>query len=122
MTSNKIIQYVVMRKDLIDSKWTSFSIGANISQACHAATAAIHRFHSLEFTQEFLQDMDNMTVCVLSVESEDELQILSSNLSVAGIAYHLWIEKPEMVATALATAPMPKGVVGGFFTHLKLLR
>jgi len=120
--TQKILQYVILRRDLLGSKKSSFSTGANVSQACHAATAAIHRFHSAETTQAFLQDTENMTVCVLGVESGEDLEKISSRLSAAGLPFHLWIEKPEMIPTALATAPLPKEKASPFFSDLKLLR
>lgn len=123
MATNKIIQYVVMRKDLRPSaKSNGFSTGAYVAQGCHAAAAALHRFSSSERTTRFLNDLDNMTVCVLGVENDVELESLASKLSAANVSFHMWIEQPENIPTALATAPVEKHQVWDLLGHLKLLR
>jgi|LauGreDrversion4_2_1035121.scaffolds.fasta_scaffold24882_4 peptidyl-tRNA hydrolase len=123
MTSKKIVQYVIMRRDLIKTKKSqSFSTGAYIAQACHASTAALHIFASSENTHIFLNDIEDMTVCVLGVEDKQELESIERSLSANGIPNHLWIEKPEIIPTALATAPVEKHEVGHLLSHLKLLR
>jgi hypothetical protein len=63
-----------------------------------------------------------MTVCVLGVEDGDELRELAERLREKGIPSHLWIEKPELIPTALATAPVTKDSVHDILGHLKLLR
>jgi hypothetical protein len=63
-----------------------------------------------------------MTVCVLGVDTESELTELANRLTENGIASHLWIEKPEIIPTALATAPVTKEDVQGILGNLKLLR
>jgi peptidyl-tRNA hydrolase len=120
--SQKVLQYVVMRRDLLAAKKGGFSTGANVSQACHAVTAAIHRSQTAGYTNQFLNDTENMTVCVLCVDSQNELEELAESLSKNSIAHHLWIEKPELIPTALATAPLPKEIAAPYFSHLKLLR
>ena len=123
MTS-KILQYVIVRKDILPSKKAqhSFTMGACMAQACHAATAAVFKSLSASETAEYLTAMEDMTVCVLGVENGDELSAVSSKLAENDIPHHLWIEKPEMIATALATAPVSKDRVSSFLSHLKLLR
>ena len=112
-----------MRKDLLKAKKSqSFSTGAFIAQACHASTAALYRYWSSDNTQKFLGELDEMTVCVLGVEDKQELEKIQETLSMQGIPTHLWIEKPEMTPTALATAPVHKQDVAPLLTHLKLLR
>jgi len=123
MTANKIVQYVIMRKDLLPNKKSkAFSTGAFIAQACHAAAAALHRFSSTDPTTRFLNDLENMTVCVLGVEDKIELESLAQTLANGEIPFHLWIEKPENIPTALATAPVEKQAVWELVGHLKLLR
>lgn len=63
--SKRLVQYVVVRSDLIHA--LSWPIGAVITQACHAATAAIHLHYSDPDTQEYLADLDNMHKVVLQV-------------------------------------------------------
>ena len=43
MTTNSVVQYVVVRGDLLKQK--SWNLGALIAQACHASSAAIHLFY-----------------------------------------------------------------------------
>lgn len=63
--ATQIVQYVLIRKDLISSlKWT---LGALIAQACHACTATIHLFYEDQNTKEYLKDLDNMHKVVLEV-------------------------------------------------------
>ena len=122
--SGKILQYVVMRKDLIATKKSSatFSLGANMAQACHAATAAIFKNYDSPATVEYLQELEDMTVCVLGIDNGEELEALSRTLKEHMVPCHLWIEKPELVPTSLATAPVRKEMVGPLLSHLKLLR
>ena len=63
-----------------------------------------------------------MTVCVLGVDDADELVALSKRLEDSNVPFHLWIEKPELIPTALATAPVNKADVSHLLSHLKLLR
>lgn len=61
----KLVQYVVVRRDLLDSlKWP---FGAVITQACHACTAIVHMTYNDEQTQMYLADLDNMHKVVLEV-------------------------------------------------------
>ena len=122
--SLKILQYVVIRKDILPSKKTShaFSMGACMAQACHAATAAIVKSFSTNETEQYLSALGNMTVCVLGVDDADELVALSKRLEDSNVPFHLWIEKPELIPTALATAPVNKADVSHLLSHLKLLR
>ena len=122
--SGKILQYVVMRKDLLATKKVggAFSLGANIAQACHAATAAIVTNYDAESTAEFVHRLEDMTVCVLGVDNSDELEALATKLKENMVPFHLWIEKPELIPTALATAPVRKDDVLPLLSHLKLLR
>ena len=65
--SRNIVQYVVVRKDLVkELKWPT---GALIAQACHACTAVIHLFYKDENTQSYLADLDRMHKVVLEVIS-----------------------------------------------------
>ena len=62
-----MIQYVVVRSDLLHT--LSWPVGAVITQACHACSAAIHMFHDDPATQAYLADLDNMHKVVLQVGS-----------------------------------------------------
>lgn len=120
----KLLQYVIVRKDILPNKLNSgaFSLGACMAQACHAATAVIVQSFSDSNTQQYLKSIGDMTVCVLGVENVNELISLSKQLEENDIRIHLWIEKPEDIPTALATVPVTKEHVFPILGHLKLLR
>ena len=66
MSNLKLVQYVIVRRDLIDSlKW---SVGAVIAQACHACTAIVHMSYEDEHTQLYLHKLDSMHKVVLEVK------------------------------------------------------
>lgn len=57
--ATSVAQYVVIRKDLLDS--LNWPLGSVITQACHAAVAAVwlHKDHS--DTLMYCENLDNMT-------------------------------------------------------------
>ncbi|GAA6098987.1 putative peptidyl-tRNA hydrolase PTRHD1 [Tachysurus ichikawai] len=118
--SKRLVQYVVVRSDLIHA--LSWPLGAVITQACHAATAAIHVNYSDPDTQEYLSDLDNMHKVVLQAADEASLTHLSTTLSEKGIAHKLWTEQPENLATCLALKPYPKDTVQPFLRKFKLFK
>ena len=115
---DRLIQYIVVRSDL-KKAWP---LGALIAQGSHASVAAIAKSYNSLNTISYLADLENMTKCVLGIESEAALRSLASRLSDAGIRHHLWIEQPENVAVSLATAPALKSTIVSFFSDLKLLK
>ncbi|KAK2845991.1 hypothetical protein Q7C36_010845 [Tachysurus vachellii] len=118
--TKRLVQYVVVRSDLIHA--LSWPLGAVITQACHAATAAIHVNYSDPDTQEYLSDLDNMHKVVLQAADEASLTHLSTTLSEKGIAHKLWMEQPENIATCLALKPYPKDTVQPFLRKFKLFK
>ena len=78
MSGLKLVQYVIVRRDLIDSlKWP---VGAVIAQACHACTAAVHMTYDDEHTQLYLSKLDSMHKVVLEVNcyfAYDSLNLIS---------------------------------------------
>lgn len=63
--ASTLIQYVVVRKDLISTlKWP---VGAVIAQACHACSAVMYQYHDDPVTKQYTADLDNMHKCVLEV-------------------------------------------------------
>lgn len=64
-TPSRLVQYVVVRSDLVHK--LSWPLGAVITQACHAATAAIHVHYSDPDTQRYLSELDSMHKVVLGV-------------------------------------------------------
>lgn len=63
----RLVQYVVVRSDLVHK--LSWPLGAVITQACHAATAAIHLHYGDAETQRYLAELDSMHKVVLGVRA-----------------------------------------------------
>lgn len=117
--SSNIIQYVVVRSDLIkDLKWP---VGAVIAQACHAVTATTHLFYNEEHTQLYLKDLDNMHKVVLESD-EDSLMKLEKTLLENNVSHKLWIEQPENIPTCIVSKPYPKEEIQKYFKKFKLFR
>ncbi|XP_060907599.1 putative peptidyl-tRNA hydrolase PTRHD1 [Labrus mixtus] len=116
----RLVQYVVVRSDLVHK--LSWPLGAVITQACHAATAAIHLHYEDPDTQRYLAELDSMHKVVLGAPDEAALSSLSENLSQAGVAHKLWIEQPENIPTCLALKPCPKETVQPLLRKFKLFK
>eukprot|EP00249_Psilotum_nudum_P008521 c21337_g1_i1 orf=1-813(+) len=113
-------QYVVIRKDLVDSlKWP---LGSVIAQACHAAVAAVWLHRDDSETRDYCLHLDNMTTVTLEVKGEAQLLNLAQKLEAGGVLHKLWIEQPENFPTCLATKPYSKAQVSHFFRKLKLCK
>ncbi|KAJ8985341.1 hypothetical protein NQ317_008372 [Molorchus minor] len=120
MSGSSIVQYVVVRGDLLkELKWPA---GAVIAQACHAVTAVTHLFHDDEVTQKYLKDLDNMHKVVLEAADEKSLYDLRDKLEETGIKCKLWIEQPENIATCLVSKPYVKEEVQKYFKKFKLFK
>ncbi|EEB15612.1 conserved hypothetical protein [Pediculus humanus corporis] len=118
--SSALVQYVIIRKDLINVlKWTA---GAIIAQACHATAAVVHTFKDDPITVEYLKDLDSMHKIVLEIPDEESIKTLVNQLSENGIKHKLWIEKPENIPTCLVLKPYPKEEVQSYFKKLKLFK
>ncbi|KAJ0090358.1 hypothetical protein Patl1_12676 [Pistacia atlantica] len=119
-TDDVLIQYVVLRRDLIDT----WPMGSVVTQGCHASVAAIwsHKDdpHTLQYCSP--QNIDSMHKVTLEVKGETQIKNLSEKLTAGGIAHKLWIEQPENIPTCLATKPCPKSMVSLFFRKLKLCK
>ncbi|KAF5300492.1 hypothetical protein FQA39_LY02291 [Lamprigera yunnana] len=118
MSSNGIIQYIVLRGDLI--KELGWPTGALIAQACHAVSAVTHLYHDDNHMSLYLADLDNMHKVVLETSSESDLINLNKKLLENQIKHKLWIEQPENIATCLVTKPYPKKEIQKYFNKLKL--
>ncbi|XP_070782488.1 putative peptidyl-tRNA hydrolase PTRHD1 [Enoplosus armatus] len=116
----RLVQYVVVRSDLVHK--LSWPLGAVITQACHAATAAIHLHYGDPDTQRYLAELDSMHKVVLGAPDEAALSSLSENLTQAGVAHKLWIEQPENIPTCLALKPCPKESVQPLLRKFKLFK
>lgn len=115
-SSEPIVQYILVRTDL---KWGT---GATIAQACHASSASIYKTLNHPSTIKYLSDLENMHKVVLKADKLDDLLEVEGRLKEANIPYHLWLERPENVASSLAVSPQPKNLVQAIFKHLKLFR
>ncbi|XVF89468.1 hypothetical protein PTKIN_Ptkin19aG0132800 [Pterospermum kingtungense] len=115
-----LVQYVVLRRDLIDT----WPLGSVVTQGCHASVSAIwsHKDdpHTLQYCSP--ENIDSMHKVTLEVKGETQLLNLSEKLTAGGIVHKLWIEQPENISTCLATKPYPKSIVSLFFKKLKLCK
>lgn len=83
----RLVQYVVVRSDLVHK--LSWPLGAVITQACHAATAAIHLHYSDPDTQQYLAELDSMHKVVLGVSATRHAR-LHSNIRHFTAAFIVW--------------------------------
>ncbi|XP_029966097.1 putative peptidyl-tRNA hydrolase PTRHD1 [Salarias fasciatus] len=116
----RLVQYVVVRSDLVHK--LSWPLGAVITQACHAATAAIHLHYGDADTQRYLEQLDSMHKVVLAAPDEAALSGLSDSLTEAGVSHKLWVEQPENIPTCLALKPYPKEAVQPLLRKFKLFK
>ncbi|PQM38332.1 putative peptidyl-tRNA hydrolase PTRHD1 [Prunus yedoensis var. nudiflora] len=123
-----LVQYVVLRRDLIDT-WPTGSV---VTQGCHASVSAIwsHKDdpHTLQYCSPEISTLCTSAATfsdfwvTLEVKGEPQILNLSEKLTAGGIAHKLWIEQPENYPTCLATKPYPKSVVSAYFKKLKLCK
>ncbi|CAL5434799.1 unnamed protein product [Camellia sinensis] len=115
-----LVQYVVLRRDLIDT----WPLGSVVTQGCHASVSAIWSHmddpHTLDYCSP--TNLDSMHKVTLEVKGETQIRNLSEKLTAGDIAHKLWIEQPENIPTCLATKPYPKSAVSSFFKKLKLCK
>lgn len=102
------MQYVVLREDL----WSQLGwpLGPVVAQACHASAAALWESRESAATRAYCapEAIRHMTKVLLQVKDEKALLDAARKLGEAGVAHHLWVEEPEGIPTALATAPGPR--------------
>ncbi|KZV31700.1 hypothetical protein F511_00504 [Dorcoceras hygrometricum] len=115
-----VVQYVVLRRDLIDS----WPLGSVVTQGCHASVAAIWAHKDDPDTLLYCSNsnIDSMHKVTLEVKGEAQIRDLSEKLEAGGVAHKLWMEQPENIPTCLATKPYPKSFVSSFFKKLKLCK
>ncbi|KAI8068176.1 peptidyl-tRNA hydrolase II domain-containing protein [Gilbertella persicaria] len=99
-----LTMFIVVRKDLV--KKLQWPTGSVMTQACHAATAVLHITREDENTKEYLASLDYMHKVVLETKNEGSLEKLAEALTTHNIPFKKWIEQPENIPTALATAPL----------------
>lgn len=119
-TPDVLVQYVVLRRDLIDT----WPLGSVVTQGCHASVSAIWSHKDDPHTLRYCgpDNIDSMHKVTLEVKGEPQILNLSEKLKAAGIEHKLWIEQPENFPTCLATKPYPKSMVSSFFKKLKLCK
>ncbi|CAM8952741.1 unnamed protein product [Rhodiola kirilowii] len=115
-----LVQYVVLRRDLIDS----WPLGSVVTQGCHASVCAIWTNKDDPLTAEYCSpsNIDSMHKVTLEVKGETQILNLSEKLKTGGIDHKLWIEQPENIPTCLATKPYLKSIVSLYFKKLKLCK
>ncbi|XP_055812736.1 uncharacterized protein LOC129882454 isoform X2 [Solanum dulcamara] len=118
--TDMVVQYVVLRRDLIDM----WPLGSVVTQGCHAAVAAIWSHKDDAITLQYCSpsNLDSMHKVTLEVKGEAQILNLAGKLKAGGIAHKLWIEQPENIPTCLAIKPYPKSLVSSFFRKLKLCK
>ncbi|KAL0709323.1 hypothetical protein Bca4012_016301 [Brassica carinata] len=115
-----VVQYVVLRRDLIDS----WPFGSVVTQGCHASVAAIWSFKDDPVTLQYCdpEHIDSMHKVTLEVKGETQMMNLSEKLRSGGISHKLWMEQPENIPTCIATKPYLKSHVSPLFKKLKLCK
>ncbi|KAL5074229.1 hypothetical protein RYX36_013213 [Vicia faba] len=118
--ANVVVQYVVLRRDLIDT----WPLGSVVTQGCHASVSAVWSNKDDPVTIDYCSPdkIDSMHKVTLEVKGEPQIKNLSEKLKAGGIIHKLWIEEPENIPTCLATKPYPKSIVSSYFKKLKLCK
>ncbi|KAM6221678.1 putative peptidyl-tRNA hydrolase PTRHD1 [Rhynchocyon petersi] len=116
-----LVQYVVLRKDLLQTPF-SWPVGAVVAQACHAATAALHIYRDHPHTAAYLQHLGHMRKVVLEAPDENTLKSLAETLQQKNINHTLWLEQPENIATCIALRPYPKEEVNQYLKKFRLFK
>lgn len=121
MQENKIIQYILINKEIIDKKWT---LGSIIAQGCHACVAVIAENLEDDLVKEYIkcEHLNDMHKIVLQINDTKELQHISSVLDKNSLKYKLWVEQPENIITALAVKPYHRDFIKDYFKKYPLLK
>jgi len=118
--ADSLVMYIVVRGDL----GAAYSTGALIAQGAHAATAALWASRDAPATQAYCGGggaLESMHKVVLRGDGA-ALEAAAAALRAHGAPFHVWLERPENVATALATAPGSRAELKPFFAAFKLFR
>lgn len=130
-----LVQYVVVRRDLLDI-WPTGSV---IAQAVHASVVAIWQTRDLSNTMSYCNQEGNgdshsssfdnrgvvasqMHTIVLEAKNEAALTRLADALRDADVAFAVWREQPENILTALAAQPYPRSTVKKYFSKFRLFK
>ena len=85
-----------------------------------AATAAVVSNLEHPATTQYLADLDHMHKTVKAVKSQEALEKLAKDLTELGVRHYLWLEQPENIPTAIATAPYLQSELRAFKPIKKL--
>lgn len=103
-------------------KGLNWPMGAVITQACHAATAAIHQFRAHPDTQLYLDKLGEMHKVTLETSNLNSLEKVAAKLESKGVGFCKWLEQPENIFTCLATIPVKKSQLGECLKGCQLWR
>lgn len=84
--------------------------------------AAVAKSLGTDSTKAYLDDLSSMHKIVLKANNEEELRKLLSVLESKEIAHYAWIEQPEDLLVAIASAPADKGLLSPHFKQFKLFK
>jgi peptidyl-tRNA hydrolase len=115
-----LVQFVVVRRDLL--KTMEWPVGSVIAQACHACMAVTWACRDDADVQAYLADLGGMHKVVKECKGETQLQSLADKLTEEGVAFHLWVEQPENIPTAIALKPYPRDVVAPLLKKFQLFK
>ncbi|KAI9594002.1 peptidyl-tRNA hydrolase II domain-containing protein [Syncephalis fuscata] len=104
-----LTMFVIVRKDLV--KNLEWPIGAVMTQACHAATAALWETRHLPETIAYTDDLVNMHKVVLETKSLATLETVCEKLTALQIQHYRWVEQPENILTCIATQPTRRSIL-----------
>ncbi|KAI9227396.1 MAG: peptidyl-tRNA hydrolase II domain-containing protein [Piptocephalis tieghemiana] len=114
----RLTMFIILRKDLVDKE--GWPVGAMMTQACHAATAALWSFRDQPQSIQYLQDIPNMTKVTLEVKSLTDFNYTAKALEDLHIPIYRWTEQPEDIVTALATSPVLRSTTGNALKRTRL--
>lgn len=114
--ADALVQYIVIHRV------KGYGVGALIAQGSHASSAALHLSRDHPDTRAYLAALDSMHKVVLEGPSAEALRETSAALDAAGVTHKLWVEQPENIVTALASAPRARALLKPLFAAFKLLR
>lgn len=126
MSEDSLVQYIVVRRDLLSPPF-NWNYGALIAQASHAAVAVVTEHIDDPMVRQYApfdgdKDKLQMHKVVLQAQSEDQLVEMSRKLGDHDIVHRMWIEHPEKIPTCIAVKPYPKSIIGPLCKAFKLFR
>jgi peptidyl-tRNA hydrolase len=118
-TKAALIQYILVISDNV----VGWPMGAIVAQGCHAVTACVAKYGSLEIFKDYTaaSNIQNMRKAVLSCTLDKWMQIKTMMIN-GQIEFIEWYEQPENVLTAVAVVPGSKLTLKRYLGDLTLLR